>query len=59
MSGAAIVYGSWALIAYAGVFLAITHAFVIGYEEPTLRRTFGAAYDEYCARVGRWCPAVR
>ena len=57
MSGAAIVYGSWALFTYAAVFLAITHIMVIGYEEPTLRRTFGAAYDEYCARVGRWRPA--
>jgi protein-S-isoprenylcysteine O-methyltransferase Ste14 len=59
MTGAAVVYASWALMVYAAVFLAITHAFVIGYEEPTLRRTFGADYDEYCATVGRWWPAVR
>ncbi len=31
-------------------------AFVVLYEEPTLRRTFGAAYIEYCANVPRWIP---
>jgi len=34
-------------------------AFVMLYEEPTLRRTFGAAYDEYCANVHRWLPRMR
>jgi|SRR5664279_47627 len=34
-------------------------AFVMLYEEPTLRRTFGAAYDEYCANVHRWTPRMR
>ena len=57
MGGAAIVYRSWLLMGYVAVFLAITHAFVVGYEEPTLRRTFGAAYDDYCRRVSRWWPA--
>ncbi len=33
-------------------------AFVVLYEEPTLRRTFGAAYDEYCANVPRWIPRI-
>jgi protein-S-isoprenylcysteine O-methyltransferase Ste14 len=35
--------------------------FVVLYEEPTLRRTFGADYKAYCDRVGRWSvrfPAV-
>ena len=32
------------------------HLFVLGYEEPTLRRRFGAAYERYCARVPRWLP---
>jgi protein-S-isoprenylcysteine O-methyltransferase Ste14 len=26
------------------------------YEEPHLRRIFGADYEAYCARVGRWLP---
>lgn len=32
------------------------HLFVVLYEEPALRRKFGAEYDEYRARVGRWLP---
>ena len=56
--GAAIVYGSVALASYAGAFLVLTHAFVIGYEEPTLRATFGTDYDRYCAEVRRWRPRL-
>ena len=33
-----------------------SHLFVIFYEEPHLRKTFGAAYEEYCACVPRWLP---
>jgi protein-S-isoprenylcysteine O-methyltransferase Ste14 len=32
------------------------HIFVVVYEEPTLRATFGAEYDAYCQRVARWLP---
>ena len=56
LSGAALFYQSIPLLAYAGVFLFITHLFVVLYEEPTLRRTFGRDYEEYCRRVGRWWP---
>lgn len=59
MGGAALAYGSWALLIYVLIFLAVMHAVVICYEEPTLRDTFGAAYDEYCAKVGRWRPSAR
>jgi protein-S-isoprenylcysteine O-methyltransferase Ste14 len=38
-----------------GVLLA-NHLFVIGYEEPTLRRRFGPSYEAYCAAVPRWVP---
>jgi len=30
--------------------------FVILYEERTLRKKFGAAYDDYCKNVPRWIP---
>ena len=33
--------------------------FVIGYEEPNLRRRFGASYQRYTAEVGRWVPRFR
>ncbi|OLD59941.1 MAG: hypothetical protein AUI83_02650 [Armatimonadetes bacterium 13_1_40CM_3_65_7] len=34
-------------------------AFVIAYEEPTLRRLFGADYENYCRSVHRWIPRLR
>jgi protein-S-isoprenylcysteine O-methyltransferase Ste14 len=56
LSGAALFYGSWSILIYAGVFLLALHLFVVGYEEPTLRRTFGSEYDAYCQQVRRWWP---
>lgn len=32
------------------------HAFVVLYEEPTLRSRFGDSYAAYVARVNRWVP---
>jgi len=59
LGGAALVYGSWWLLAYTGLFLLATHLFVVGYEEPALRRTFGGEYATYCGRVRRWLPITR
>jgi protein-S-isoprenylcysteine O-methyltransferase Ste14 len=56
LSGAALFYQSIPLLGYAGLFLLITHMFVVWYEEPTLRRTFDSDYEAYCRRVGRWWP---
>ena len=46
-----------AIIGFAAVVLAV-HLFVLFYEEPTLRRKFGADYDEYRRNVRRWLPRV-
>lgn len=54
LCGAALFYHSAPLFAYAALFLLAAHAFVVGYEEPTLARLFGAEYEAYRARVGRW-----
>ena len=43
-----------ALLVVLGVAL-----FVRLYEEPTLRKTFGAGYEEYCQNVRRWVPRMR
>ena len=59
LAGAALSYGSAALAAYAAAFLLTMHVFVIAYEEPTLRATFGADYEGYCARVRRWRPTFK
>jgi protein-S-isoprenylcysteine O-methyltransferase Ste14 len=58
LAGAALFYRSIPLLGYAGVFLLITHSFVVLYEEPTLRQTFEKDYDAYCHRTGRWWPKL-
>lgn len=59
VAGAAIFYGSAMVALYCAAFLLVTHLFVTLYEEPTLRRTFGSEYADYCSRVRRWRPALR
>lgn len=56
--GTALFYKSSVLLAFLGIFLAVTQLFVLLYEEPTLRRTFGPEYESYCHSVGRWWPGV-
>jgi protein-S-isoprenylcysteine O-methyltransferase Ste14 len=57
--GQALLFGSVRVLEYAGGAWLATHLFVLGYEEPTLRRQFGASYDTYRANVGRWLPRLR
>jgi protein-S-isoprenylcysteine O-methyltransferase Ste14 len=54
--GEAFVLGSRALVLYAALVGLGFHLFVVIYEEPTLRRRYGAAYEAYCATVRRWLP---
>jgi len=52
--GQAIYYGSLLVVAYGFLVLLAFHLFVRLYEEPTLKRLFGAQYQEYCRKVPRW-----
>ena len=54
--GELLLTGSRALVVYWMIWFAAVNLFVSGYEEPTLRRRFGASYDRYTQRVGRWLP---
>jgi len=54
LAGAALYCESVSIFIYAALFFLITHLFVVLYEEPTLRRTFGSDYEAYCSRVNRW-----
>jgi protein-S-isoprenylcysteine O-methyltransferase Ste14 len=56
LTGAALFYESTGLVVYAVLFALVIHAFVVLYEEPTLRRMFGGEYESYRGRVGRWWP---
>lgn len=47
------------LLVYWVFWFSAVNLFVIGYEEPTLRRRFGTAYERYTQDVGRWLPRFR
>jgi protein-S-isoprenylcysteine O-methyltransferase Ste14 len=57
--GEVLLTGSRALLGYWVVWFAAVNAFVIGFEEPTLRRQFGETYRHYADSVGRWIPRSR
>lgn len=57
--GQALLFGSWWLMLYAGIVLIAFVAFVTGYEEPTLSRTYGKQYLEYRRNVRGWWPRLR
>jgi len=59
MLGEALAFRSLALAAIGVAFFAGTTLFVLLYEEPTLRRKFGAEYEAYCRQVPRWIPRFR
>jgi len=48
-----------AVIAAVAALAVGVHLFVVFYEEPTLRKKFGAEYEEYRRNVGRWWPRLR
>ena len=56
LAGAALFYESWALLGYTAAFMLVMYLFVVVYEEPALRATFGAPYVQYCEGVNRWWP---
>ena len=58
MLGEAIFFMSKSVLIEAVVFFVFANAFVMLYEEPTLRRKFGESYDEYKRAAGRWIPKV-
>lgn len=59
MLGEAAVFHSFALLELAAAFAVGVNLFVLLYEEPALRRKFGAEYEEYCRQVPRWLPRLR
>ena len=59
--GEALVYPNLArlMLILLPTLAVVIMLFVRFYEEPTLRRMFGADYENYCRGVRRWLPRLR
>jgi protein-S-isoprenylcysteine O-methyltransferase Ste14 len=60
-AGLWVIFGRASLVAIAGACAAVLGValFVMLYEQPTLRRKFGADYEEYCRNVRPWIPRMQ
>jgi len=56
--GQALVFGNATLLAYGGLVWLAFYLFVLFYEEPDLRATYGSEYESFCAEVPRWIPRL-
>ena len=56
--GQGLILGNATLLVYGALLWIGFHIFVLAYEEPTLRGSFGAEYGTYCANVSRWLPRL-
>lgn len=56
VAGEAWLFGSLAVLLYAIGLVIACHLFIVGYEEPRLRRRFGESYEAYLHTVSRWIP---
>ncbi len=58
IGGQAWLFHSVHTLIYLACFWLLAHVFVVLYEEPTLRRTFGEEYEHYRSTVPRWIPKL-
>jgi protein-S-isoprenylcysteine O-methyltransferase Ste14 len=56
--GQGLLLGNGKLLAYGGAVWLLAHLFVLAYEEPVLRASFGPEYQVFCAAVPRWIPRL-
>jgi len=57
LAGFGLYERSASILLMALALLGVVHLMVVFYEEPALRRLFGASYEEYCRTTRRWLPA--
>jgi len=57
--GQGLLFGNVQVIGYGAVVWLLFHLFVLIYEEPVLRATYGAEYDAFCHAVPRWIPRAK
>ena len=56
IAGQGLIFGNKRVLEYGGLVWLVFHLFVIAYEEPTLRATFGSEYERFRSHVPRWIP---
>jgi protein-S-isoprenylcysteine O-methyltransferase Ste14 len=56
--GQALLFGNVHVLEYGAAAWLVTHFFVLAYEEPTMRATFGEEYQQFCQNVPRWIPRL-
>jgi protein-S-isoprenylcysteine O-methyltransferase Ste14 len=56
--GQGLLFGDVRVLEYGLLVCLGFHLFVLFYEEPTLRSSFGIEYESFCANVGRWIPRL-
>lgn len=56
--GFSLWHHSTAMLLFAAAIAVVLHVFVLVYEEPSLRRRFGGAYEDYRTRIPRWLPRM-
>jgi protein-S-isoprenylcysteine O-methyltransferase Ste14 len=57
--GQGFLFAGEGLLLYGAIIWLAFHLFVVAYEEPALRSTFGAEYDRFAANVPPWLPRIR
>jgi protein-S-isoprenylcysteine O-methyltransferase Ste14 len=58
IAGQGLIFRNLRLLAYGALVWLFFHLFVVVYEEPALRATFGTEYAGYSATVPRWIPRL-
>lgn len=56
--GQGLIFGNVRVLEYGALVWLGFHLFVVAYEEPTLRATFGPEYEDFCSSVPRWIPRL-
>lgn len=56
LSGIGLYFEAPEILLYTVILWLIVHLFIIFYEEPVLKRLFGAEYESYRNSVRRWLP---
>jgi protein-S-isoprenylcysteine O-methyltransferase Ste14 len=57
--GQGLFFSSASVLEYGVAVWMGFHLFVLLYEEPVLRKTYGREYEEFCSHVPRWIPRLR